>query len=236
MFLSKLCLQLNYYVILNQMNSLIFLMHCCLVGAISANVAKRGLSTLSSWVCLLAVSANFFVLKQIELFDLTVTCSDAYVVGAMLSLSVVQRQWGPRAAKSLVWTSLTLVLCFTLFSQLQLLYSPAVQDTAHENYFALLSTSPRIALSSVLAFFLSQRLDITLFSRLESLPFALRAYLATAISQFFDTLMFTFLALGGLVAAPWHILFVSYGVKLFTLSAMTVFFLREKALWPSSSN
>ncbi len=73
------------------LNELIFLSYICVVSGASLIALALGKEALIALICLQAVLVNFFVTKQITLFGLTATASDALAVGTTLALNLLAR-------------------------------------------------------------------------------------------------------------------------------------------------
>jgi len=186
----------------------------CLVGVrLARKMGKIGLTVLSA---LFAIFANFFVLKQISLFGMTVTCSDAFVIGSFVSLSLLQEKEGKEAALRATSLSFAAILLFTLFSYLHLLYEPAASDGMHSHYAAVLLPTPRLLVASLTAFFCAQRFHLSLLPYL-GLSFSL------LLSQALDTFLFTFLGLYGAVESISSIFWMSFGIKTVLIALVTPF-------------
>ncbi len=170
--------------------------------------------------------ANLFVIKQMTLFSFHVTCSDVYTIGSILTLNLIQEYFGKKAAKEA-----TIALCFTslffiLMSWAHLLYTPSPHDVTNAAFHAILKPSPRIIVISILISFFIARLDIELFALLKRFSFfknrlSSRFSILTFFTQFLDTCLFTFIALGSMLAYPLHILFVSFFTKALIILSMT---------------
>lgn len=199
------------------MNEILFFCHIPLVILFLFLALKRGKEALITFISLTAVLANLFVLKQIEFFSFTITCSDVFVVGAILGLNLLQEYFGKEEAKRATKISFFAMIFFALMAKVHLLYAPSLHDTSQESYLRLLSPSLRITAASLLVFFLMQKLDIALFSLLKRafqdkyLP--LRITLSLIFTQFLDTVLFSFLGLYGLVHTLFDIILVSFLVK-----------------------
>ena len=76
------------------MNEFVFFLHIFVVATFALGACRLGKEMLVAWIGLQAVLANLFVLKQMKLFWLDVTCSDVYAVGAFLSLNLLQEYYG----------------------------------------------------------------------------------------------------------------------------------------------
>jgi len=205
-------------------NELIFFLHIILIVFIAFGALKIGKEALIALTALLAVAANFFVLKQMLLFNWNVTCSDVFAVGSILSLNLLQEHFGKEAARRAVSICFFAMIFFGLMSQIHLFYTPSPYDYAHPSYLALLTPAPRLLLASLLSFFLVQQIDVALFSflkkRFTSLDWRLRNGVSLFVSQLLDTVFFSLLGLYGLVASLESIIVVSFLVKLFIIASI----------------
>lgn len=208
------------------MNETIFVLQ---VGAIVAAVmgARRlGKEAVITLAVLLAVLANFFVLKQINLLGFTVTCSDAYVIGHLMCLNLLQQLYGKESAQRTIVLSFSAMLLFALLSQIHLLFTPSVFDTTQKSYAALLGVAPRLLAASLTTFYCVQQLDLFLFGKiLKIVPrfsWKVRSSISLVISQGFDTLLFTLLGLYGVVQDWVSIFWMSFAVKCTVIGLMAL--------------
>ena len=199
------------------MNSIILCLHITIICGLTLFALRCGREFMIAWLCLLAIAMNLFVLKQINLFGLSVTSSDALAVGYLLGLNLIQEFFGQKSARKCVWISLFTSCGFVLLSQMHLLYLPNSYDLAHGHFVALLNPLPRIIFASLFSFLLVQFFDLTFFAFLRKktagryLP--ARTAIALIFSQTLDTLLFSYLGLYGLVASLDHIIVLSLAVK-----------------------
>jgi len=204
------------------MNEAIFLLHTLLLLGAIFGAQRLGKEALVTLIALCVVMANLFVLKQIVLFHLQVTCADLYAVGGMIALNLLREFHGPKIARQVIWISFGAAMLFTLFSLVQIVYKPSSGDWAHTSFVTLLTPVPRLMAASLGVYFIVQRLDLWLFERLKkSLPLGVRTAVCVSISQLIDTVLFSFLALAGLVESIFSIIVVSYAIKLVALALMT---------------
>lgn len=197
-------------------NELIFFIYIAVIVVCTTIAARLGKEALIGWMGLELILANFFILKQIDLFHFTVTASDSFAVGAFLTLNLIQERFGKEEALRASLTSLFMQGSFVVLSLLHLSYAPSLSDWSHEAYSQLLTPVPRIVVASLAVFYLSQRLDIWLFSQLKSRvqwPFAVRSSLTMLISQSADTILFTLFALSGMGYSILDIILFSYTIK-----------------------
>lgn len=218
------------------MNELIFVLQ---VGAIVACVMggrRLGKEALITLAVLLALLANFFVLKQIDLLGWTVTCSDAYVIGHLMCLNLLQQEEGKECARKTITLSFAAMLMFVLLSQIHLLFQPSGYDTSQGHYWALLGVAPRLLSASLATFYCVQRLDLFLFGKvLKALPrvsWRLRSAISLVVSQAADTLLFTLLGLYGVVEDWVSIFWMSFAVKCAVIGLMALIWHEKSASTP----
>jgi uncharacterized integral membrane protein (TIGR00697 family) len=200
------------------MNEILFFLHVLAIFLFTLGALRLGKETLSTWVCLQALFANFFVLKQVNLWGCQITASDVFAVGGILGLNLLQEFYGKETAKKVTLTSLYCLLAFALLSMIHLLYIPSIDDRAHIAYKALLAPAPRLFIASISVFFFVQYLDRTVFNALRSRftksSFSLRNFCSLSLSQCIDTVLFSFLGLYGLVTSLFDIIWVSFLTKM----------------------
>lgn len=209
------------------MNEILFLFHILAVVAFTLAALRQGLGALIALIALEGVLANLFVVKQISLFGFSVTCSDVFAIGAILSLNLLQEYFGKEEAKRAVRVSLLTLLFFALVSQIHLLYLPTPLDTAHGAFQTILSQAPRIISASIATFYLVQQIDVRLFGLLKG-KFPVRIAISLLCSQLLDTVLFSFLGLYGLVESLFDIILVSFLIKCLIIAASSPFVIFSK--------
>ena len=97
-------------------------------------------------------------------------------------------------------------------------FLPSSSDAYAMQYSALFERVVMVTWVSLAVFFATQCLDVFLFqwlsSRYASLSVALKTFLCLAVSQAFDTAVFTIFGLGKWGVGFWHIFVFSYAIKL----------------------
>lgn len=207
------------------MNEVILVGHTAVV-AISCLLALRlGKEALIALISLLCVLSNFFVIKQITILGLHTTAAEAYAVGALLGLHVLQEYYGKEITKKAVSISFLCLLVYAAVSQIHLMYAPNMFDTGDAHYCALLHPVPRLVVGSLITFLVVQNLDRYLYGwllkKFGHRHLLWRNYALLAFSQLLDTTLFTLLALSGVVHNVYHIIAVSFTIKLLTIGFAT---------------
>lgn len=207
------------------MNEILFFAHILVVVGFAAFALRR--AALVPFVVLQALLANLFVTKQMVLFGLTVTCSDVYSIGCLLSLNLLQEFFGKEEAKKAIEVSFLSMVFFALMSQVHLLYVPSPSDTAHSACLQLFSSTPRIIFASIAVFYFVQKIDMKLFGYLQKRfcgrQLSLRLVISLVASQFVDTVLFSFLGLYGIVSPLFDIIVVSLMAKGLAIAASAPF-------------
>lgn len=207
------------------MNELLFFFQTVVIICFAFGAVKLGKEALTAWTAIQALIANLFVLKQVKLFGLEATASDAFAIGSLLGLNFLQERYGQDEAKKATKICFFFMVFFTVVSQIHLLYVPSLYDTTHSAFSTLLAPAPRLLVASMTIFFLVQHVDIRLFKLLKdnmpSLSFAFRAAVGFVTSQFLDTLLFSFAGLYGIVHSIVDIILISFAVKLVVIFCFT---------------
>lgn len=203
------------------MNELIFFAQTLLIVGFALGAFKLGKQALVAWIAIQALLANLFVLKQVTLFGLEVTASDAYVIGSLLGLNFLQEYYDQKEAIKATKICFFFMLFFTLVSQLHLIYQPSPYDSSQSAFLTILTPSPRLMIASITVFFIVQQIDVRFFAFLKkNLPqtnFAVRAGIALVFSQLLDTVLFSLAGLYGVVASVIDIMIMSFMIKLIVI-------------------
>ena len=215
------------------MNETIFLLHLTIAAAFLYPFIQMGKSGLMCWICLQPILANLFVLKQIQLFGLTVTCSDVYAVSCALGLNLLQEYYGKEIAKKAVWCSFMLLVFFVVMSMMHLFYEASQTDYTQGAYTQILSSTPRLVAASITSFLIVQWFDVQFYgflkSKSQTLSLFVRNITSLAVSQFIDTVLFTILGLWGLVSELFDVFLVSFVIKLTIALLLSLSTMRKQA-------
>ena len=209
------------------MNEIFFFVHVFVLLFFLLLSLKLGKEALIIFTSLQTIFANLFVTKQMDFFSFTITCSDVYIVSAVFGLNLVQEYFGKKNAKKTLYLSLLFQICFMIVSILHLLYIPSIQDQTHDSFVKIFQNTPRIIIASIAVFFLVQRFDIFFYGLLkkkfEKKTIVMRLGFSSIISQFIDTVLFTFLGLYMIAYNVWDVILVSFFIKFLTILASGVF-------------
>lgn len=158
-----------------------------------------GKQGLYAWVGAAVVLANIQVVKQIEVFGLVMTLGNTIYGSIYLTTDLINEKYGAKEAKRIVWFGFFILVMSTIMMQMALKFTPAESDFSQESLETIFGLLPRIAIGSMLAYIVSQTLDVQVFSRLKRKYPAknqlwLRLNGSIGLSQLVDTLVFTTIA------------------------------------------
>lgn len=215
-------------------NELIFFIHVILIAALCLVALALGPHALITVIALQGILSNLFVTKQITLLGLSVTCSDAFAVGSILGLNLLQEYYGKAITKKAVVASFFSLISYLILSQIHLIYLPNQFDTMQQHFWQILHLMPRITIASVFVYLIAQTFDVMFFGLLKRVlndkyP-ATRSAISMICSQFLDTVLFSFLALYGVVGSILNVIIMSFAIKMFVIAIFTPFTKLAKTL------
>jgi len=209
------------------MNELTFILHSIFISSSVLFALYLGKEALIAFICLQGVLANLFVTKQITLLSLTATGADAFMIGSILGMNLLQEYFGPAYTKKAIGISFFALIFYTIASQIHLIYIPSLYDFAHPHFSALLGFMPRITIASLVVYvtvlFIERWLYGILKTAFNSKYLVLRNCISVGITQLIDTVLFSFLGLYGIVGNIGHIIIISYCIKIASLLLSTPF-------------
>lgn len=209
------------------MNELLFGLQVLLALTCTYVFFRIGKEGLFVWLGMLALLANLFVSKQITLFGLEVTASDAFAVALILTLNLLQEFYGVESAKKGGWIAVFAQISFLLFSELHLAFTPNHHDISQSAFQTLLGVYPRLLFASCFTLFVVQLFDRRFFAWLKTAAskssFSVRNAIAISFSQLLDTALFSLIGLYGLVGNIIEVFAMSFAIKVMLISSLPLF-------------
>lgn len=165
---------------------------------------KMGLYCLSAVVTLLA---NIEVSILVKAFGMEQTLGNVLFAATFLITDILSECEGKKAANKAVVLGIFVNLFYLAVSQSWGIFIPSENDVIHSNVTAVFSVAPRIVLSSLLAYAVSQFFDVWLYHKWWAFTekrfgdrkrfLWLRNNGSTFISQIINTICFNLCAFGG---------------------------------------
>lgn len=186
---------------------------------------KTGLYCISATATILA---NIEVVILINAFGMEQTLGNVLFAATFLVTDILSECEGKKEANKAVWIGVFSSLFFLLLSQSWRLYIPSENDLIHSSVESVFSNTPRMIISSLAVYAISQLFDVWLYHKWWAFTekkfgdkrkfLWLRNNGSTLISQILNTLLFTLLAFWGQYDAKTiiSIFLSSYVIYIFT--------------------
>ena len=116
------------------------------------------------WIAMATVIANIEVLKCIDMFNMALTLGNVTYGSIFLATDILNEKYGVNEAQKSIYIGFFALLTFTLFTQIDLHYISNSSDFAGEAMKTLFSITPRVCLGSMFAYFISNMLDVHLYT------------------------------------------------------------------------
>ena len=181
------------------------------------------------------VLANIEVLLLVNAFGMEMTLGNILFATTFIVTDILSETEGKRAAQKAVYLSVGCSVLFLLVSQSWLLYVPAASDWAAPSFHTIFASTPRMLLSSLIVYAVTQMIDVWLYhfwwKLTERLSGDSRRFLwvrnngSTLISQLANTVLFSVFAFWGTYDTPTllSIILSSYVIFIVTSIADTPF-------------
>ncbi len=193
------------------------------------------------WIPVSAIVANIQVVQTVRLFGLAATLGNIVYATSFLVTDILSENYGKKEAKMAVWIGFFSLIAMTLLMNIALLFHPLEGDDfsviAQEATRTIFELMPRIALASLIAYFLSQRHDVWAFHYWKKVfhkdnQLWIRNNLSTIVSQLIDSIVFVFIAFYGVFEnrVLVEILITTYLLKWIVAVADTPFVYWARAL------
>lgn len=182
---------------------------------------------LYAWVGVATVLANIQVVKTIELFGFVMTLGNTMYGTIYLTSDLLNEKYGEKDAKKAVWFGFFTLIMTTIIMQMVLKFQPHASDFAQEPMEKLFGIMPRLALGSLAAYFISQFLDVKIYTFLKKkFPKPNQLWLrnngSTVISQLIDSLVFCTIAFAGIHSfGVWMDIFITTYLIKFVISVLS---------------
>ena len=194
---------------------------------------RLGRAWLIGLIAVQVVLMNIFVGKGIYLFGLAVTGGNVLYASIFLATDLLCEHWGKKEAVRAVRIGFFVSAFFLVMSQFIIRFIPADYDFAQEAMQTLFTLVPRIVLGSMVAYLISQHLDVWIFNKIKQKTGGKMLWLrnngSTLISQLVDSAIFTIIAFAG-VYPLWELMLFTYIIKVIVAVLDTPFMYLAKKI------
>jgi queuosine precursor transporter len=202
-----------------------------------------GKTGLMVWIAISTILANIQVLKGIEIIGLQATLGNTLYGSIFFATDILSEKYGRKDAARSVYLGFFSAITLLITMQMALAFVPLQDDfaLAVQDAFALIfEFSGRIVFASLTAYFISQLLDVTIYSKIRQwLPsdrwLWVRNNGSTMISQAIDTMIFVSIAFWGMSYDIMQIILSTYILKFMIAALDTPFLYLAKRIEPKSN-
>jgi uncharacterized integral membrane protein (TIGR00697 family) len=231
------------------MNVVLWLLFALLNFGLIVLVYKLfGKSGLYAWIAMGTILANIQVMKSID-FDLGFMVIGATLGNIMygtlfLVTDALGEKYGHKSAKKAVYLGFFSLLAMVVLMRVSIIFEPSVYDEAQGALEVLFLPMTRIVIASIIAYAVSQLLDVYLFQWIKGKTGEKKLWLrnigSTFVSQFVDSIIFvpiafltvSFLPYGYPNDLVFEIFWTTYLIKLVVASLDTPFVYLIKSISP----
>ena len=167
-----------------------------------------GKSGIYVWIALCAVLANIEVTVLVHAFGMEQTLGNMLFASSFLATDMLSEFYGKKDANKGVWIGIATTALFIVFSTMWVHYIPSANDISMPSIKQLFSNTPRILTASLVAYAVSELLDVRLYHACWNLTerisggknkmLWLRNNFSTLISQAVNIIIFNFGAFTGI--------------------------------------
>ncbi|MBB3112244.1 hypothetical protein FHS18_004330 [Paenibacillus phyllosphaerae] len=170
-----------------------------------------GKNGLYAWIGFATILANIQVVKTIGMFGLVMTLGNTMYGTIYLTSDLLNEKYGERAAKKAVWFGFFSLIASTIIMQMVLQFERFESDIGQAPMETIFGLLPEIAIGSLTAYFVSQFLDVRIYSYLKRrFPKPNQLWIrnngSTLISQLVDSFIFCAIAFSS-TAYSWDVRF-----------------------------
>lgn len=157
---------------------------------------KKGLF---AWMAIATIIANIEVIKCCDMFGLAATLGNVAYGSTFLATDIMSEMYGGKEARRTVQMGFFSLVSYTMMTQMAMLFIPNSQDFASDAMKVLFELAPRICLTSIACFWVSNMIDTYLyeFFKKHFKYMWMRNNAATLIAQLLDSVAFNFIAFWG---------------------------------------
>lgn len=184
-----------------------------------------GKTGLYAWVGVATVLANVQVVKTIDMFGFVMTLGNTMYGTIYLTSDLLNEKYGEKEAKKAVWFGFFTLVMMIIVMQMAVMFEPQQDDLGHSSLQTIFGLVPQIALGSLTAYFVSQFLDVRIYTFLKRVcpgrnQLWIRNNGSTAISQLVDSFIFCGIAFAGQYSFDvWLEIFITTYLIKFIISA-----------------
>lgn len=155
---------------------------------------KFGKIGLIVWLSALLIISNIQTVKITEFIGFSVSLGNTTYGGTFLATDLLSEKYGKKESVKAIRLSFIIMIIFCICMKLFLYFEPNELNNVQDSLEVIFNYLPRVTISSLLAYFISQNIDAYLYCFLKkhTKKLWIRNFGSTFVSQLLDTIIFTF--------------------------------------------
>lgn len=146
------------------MNELLFIAATVgFLGSVILVYYLFGKSGIYAYVGFAAILANIQVTKSITLFGLSTTAGSVLYASTFLCTDILSEKYGKKTAQKAVYIGTLINILWLIGTQATILLKANENDFINESLTAVLKSVPRITIASLIAYMISQSVDVLMY-------------------------------------------------------------------------
>lgn len=146
------------------MNELLFIVSTiAFLGAVILVYYLFGKAGIYAYIGFAAILANIEVTKSIDLFGLSTTAGSVLYASTFLCTDILSEKYGKKSAQKAVYIGTAVSILWLVGTQITLALKPNESDFINESLTNVLNTVPRIMAASLIAYIISQSVDVMMY-------------------------------------------------------------------------
>jgi len=220
-------------------NELLFILMTMISLTFVMLAFRLGKTWLIALIAINAVLMNIFAMKGMYLFGFAATGGNIMYASIFLAADLLNEYYNKKEARRAVMIGFFGSIFFLITTQLILRFIPADYDVAQKSFTILFTLAPRIVIGSMVAYLISQNLDVWIFSKIKKFTGGkhlwLRNNASTWTSQLVDSIIFSTIAFAG-VYPLFELIAFTYIIKVLIATIDTPFIYLSKKIKPEELN
>ncbi len=209
---------------------ILFLSVFALFGALVLFFRLFGKTGIYAWTVICTIAANIEVLILVHAFGMDTTLGNVIFASSFLATDIMSEVYGKKEANTCVKIGIAANIAFILISQSWFLYVPAAADTMAGPIKTVFSNTPRVMISSLIAYAICELYDVWAYHFLwkwsekkfgDHKKFLwLRNNGSTLVSQLINVVAFNLLAFSGVFPASVIVQILIFGYGIFIVTSV----------------
>lgn len=199
-------------------------------GGVVAFFRFFGKNGICAWTVICTIAANIEVMILVYAFGVSQTLGNVLFASSFLATDIMSEIFGKKDADKCVWIGIVSNITFIIISQSWFLFIPDKDDTMAEAIKTVFANTPRVMISSLAAYAVSEIYDVWAYHKLwnftEKKSGNSKAFLwlrnngSTLVSQLINVVIFNVAAFAGVFPKEVLIQVLVFGYVIYLITSL----------------